>query len=393
MTEIINEKGRSMVEMLGVLAIVGVLSIGGVAAYTIAMNKYRTNELLDGASKRAITIATQLDLGAPVNLGEFSEYNATAGGTFQSNIEEWAKEFGIRVNEVNKATCVGLIKSIGRATALTAITTQADTSTPLATENCLDENNNLMMIYDRTLVGAFAVCKRKCGEQGILEFGIGTCKCGCFAADTPIMLANGTQKRADEVTYDDELLVWNFDEGRFDTAKPLWIKVPEVTDRYNYLRFSDGSVLKTIDQHRIFNREKGKFTYPMTDDTPVGTTTLNAKGEWVTLEEKAVIQEQVVFYNIITDYHINCFAGGVLTSNRFNNIYPIKDLKFVKDTRSLVPYSEYAELPRGWYDGLRLAEQPREVNRGNDVQHGRSIVDHIQRVYIAKAQIPQEKVA
>ena len=49
-----KEQGRSMVEMLGVLAIIGVLSIGGIAGYTMAMNRYRANELLDIASKLSI---------------------------------------------------------------------------------------------------------------------------------------------------------------------------------------------------------------------------------------------------------------------------------------------------------------------------------------------------
>ena len=50
----VNESGRSMVEMLGVLAIIGVLSIGGIAGYTLAMNRYRANEVLDTAAKIAI---------------------------------------------------------------------------------------------------------------------------------------------------------------------------------------------------------------------------------------------------------------------------------------------------------------------------------------------------
>ena len=50
-----NESGRSMVEMLGVLAIIGVLSIGGIAGYTLAMNRYRANEVLNAASSVAIT--------------------------------------------------------------------------------------------------------------------------------------------------------------------------------------------------------------------------------------------------------------------------------------------------------------------------------------------------
>mgnify|MGYP003304645119 CR=1 FL=1 len=38
-----NEKGRSMVEMLGVLAIIGVLSTAGIAGYTKAMEKFKIN--------------------------------------------------------------------------------------------------------------------------------------------------------------------------------------------------------------------------------------------------------------------------------------------------------------------------------------------------------------
>ena len=46
----IYEKGRSMVEMLGVLAIIGVLSVGGIYGYTVAMRSNRVNEIIHGAS-------------------------------------------------------------------------------------------------------------------------------------------------------------------------------------------------------------------------------------------------------------------------------------------------------------------------------------------------------
>lgn len=38
------QAGRSMVEMLGVLAIIGVLSVGGIAGYSKAMTKYKLNK-------------------------------------------------------------------------------------------------------------------------------------------------------------------------------------------------------------------------------------------------------------------------------------------------------------------------------------------------------------
>ena len=49
-----NENGRSMVEMLGVLAIIGVLSVAGIAGYTMAMRKYKANEIVNVASQVAI---------------------------------------------------------------------------------------------------------------------------------------------------------------------------------------------------------------------------------------------------------------------------------------------------------------------------------------------------
>ena len=39
-----EQNGRSMVEMLGVLAIIGVLSVGGIAGYSKAMTKFKINK-------------------------------------------------------------------------------------------------------------------------------------------------------------------------------------------------------------------------------------------------------------------------------------------------------------------------------------------------------------
>ena len=47
------ESGRSMVEMLGVLAIIGVLSVGGIAGYSLSMRRHRANGVVDTISKYA----------------------------------------------------------------------------------------------------------------------------------------------------------------------------------------------------------------------------------------------------------------------------------------------------------------------------------------------------
>jgi len=54
----INEQGRSMIEMLGVLAIVGVLSVGGIAGYSKAMNKFKTNKVIDQINMISTNIRT-----------------------------------------------------------------------------------------------------------------------------------------------------------------------------------------------------------------------------------------------------------------------------------------------------------------------------------------------
>ncbi len=53
------ESGRSMVEMLGVLAIIGVLSVGGIAGYTLSMRRHRANGVADLVSKYALILYGQ----------------------------------------------------------------------------------------------------------------------------------------------------------------------------------------------------------------------------------------------------------------------------------------------------------------------------------------------
>lgn len=44
------QSGRSMIEMLGVLAIIGVLSVGGMVGYSKSMERYRVNETINQIS-------------------------------------------------------------------------------------------------------------------------------------------------------------------------------------------------------------------------------------------------------------------------------------------------------------------------------------------------------
>ena len=52
------QQGRSMVEMLGVLAIVGVLSLGGMVGYSKAMEYYKNNRSIDVLNNLVLGIKT-----------------------------------------------------------------------------------------------------------------------------------------------------------------------------------------------------------------------------------------------------------------------------------------------------------------------------------------------
>lgn len=187
----------------------------------------------------------------------------------------------------------------------------------------------------------------------------------CLVKGTAVLLSDGTTKLIENITYEDQLAVWNFDEGKFDSAEPLWIKQPQVHIGHNIITFSDGSVLKTLQTdlgHRIFNIEKGKFTYPMTDDTPIGTHTFNQDGMTVSVISKEIVMDEVEYYNIISNRHMNLFTNSILTSCRYNNIYPIVDMKFVKDDRTLRTREEFNNVSDKYFEGLRLAEQTLNVN-------------------------------
>ena len=80
----INENGRSMVEMLGVLAIIGVLSVGGIAGYSKAMNKYKINKTTDQVSMLVANLRTLF----------------SSQGNYDGLTNAKAKKFGVVPNDM-----------------------------------------------------------------------------------------------------------------------------------------------------------------------------------------------------------------------------------------------------------------------------------------------------
>ena len=181
----------------------------------------------------------------------------------------------------------------------------------------------------------------------------------CIIAGTLITLADGTKKPVENITYEDNLLVWDFYNGCFSSAKPRWIKVKQTSNAYNKLIFDNGTTLGLVGEgkdkgyHRIFNKQAGRFTHTGVPETPDGTITFAEDVSEPVLLNQELIYDTVDYYNIITDKHFNLFANGILTSCKCSNLYRIENMKYVGDgTMSDKEIEEYfkklknLQLPR-----------------------------------------------
>lgn len=205
------------------------------------------------------------------------------------------------------------------------------------------------------------------GEDGTFDydnFVLNVSSAQCYIKDTNISLSNGITKKVQDINYNDELLVWNFDEGKFDKAKPLWIKKEEKTNNYYKVTLDNGNTIGLVGSngrcHRLFDYDDMIFE-SATELVGKNVHTLNGIHKVISVE---IVNETIEYYNIITYFHMNCFANGMLTSCRYNNLYPIKDMVFDKSTVEIEPrwkihqekFKPNPEILSKYVRGMRLDE-------------------------------------
>ena len=146
-----GESGRSMVEMLGTLAIIGVLSVGSIAGYRYAMDNYYTNEILAGASQRAVLVAAQIASGREASLKEFDKIE-TAGGEFDDRkVIDVVDGFGIRVTKVKETVCQNIIKALANTNTFIAKDDDSKTLNNMFEKDCSGDSNSLLFVYTSDL--------------------------------------------------------------------------------------------------------------------------------------------------------------------------------------------------------------------------------------------------
>ena len=180
----------------------------------------------------------------------------------------------------------------------------------------------------------------------------------CLLKGTLVTLADGTQKKIEDITYDDQLLVWDFEKAEFGSAKPIWVKKVETTDYMFNIKFASGNRLDTTGPkgHRAFNIDEGKFVY-LNDSVGQRVKTMCGIDEVVCCEKRVGMFN---FYNIITKGHLNLFANGILTSCRLNNYRQFDVKRMCFDGAAALNHrrDDFPGLTDDWIEGLHLCEQP-----------------------------------
>ena len=106
MKKAVFETGRSMVEMLGTLAIIGVLSIGGIAGYKYGMDKHRANQTMNDINLRIVDLIAQASRGGELSLSEWPT-KSTVGYdiALEKDVNTTQNTGGIAISVVSNSVC------------------------------------------------------------------------------------------------------------------------------------------------------------------------------------------------------------------------------------------------------------------------------------------------
>ena len=172
------DSGRSMVEMLGTLAIIGVLSVGGIAGYSYGMDKYKANQTINDVMLMGVDMITQLsqNRGIPT-LSEWGT-KTTAGYDFTVVLNpEDETQYGIQISGVPARVC----KMVGDALKPMASVYVNDDEHITEEDPCDESDNNTMEFYFATGAVESDGCKTDadCGDGRYCDNG------WCFKGHNP----------------------------------------------------------------------------------------------------------------------------------------------------------------------------------------------------------------
>lgn len=203
----------------------------------------------------------------------------------------------------------------------------------------------------------------------------------CLAQGTKVLLANGKYKNIEDIKYTDLLRVYNHVTGEFTNVYPIWIEQEGFSDKYRKLTFSDGSYLKVISNHSVFDVDKKMYINVANDDEcKIGTRVYKVKDdklEIVTITNIEDINEGVKYYNVVSTMYYNIIANDILTTDAtssISNIYGFTDNAVYGEnyykicSGEKLEYKDVSFIPYYLYKGLNLQNAKSLINNGLDLE-------------------------
>ncbi len=109
---ILSESGRSLTEMLGVLAVMGVLTIGAIAGFNYAMNKQRTNATVEYVNELAVLGTGQMLAGGTPKLLDYPDHTPSGYPAKITTDKENPTAFYIEIDQVPTPVCNEIISRL-----------------------------------------------------------------------------------------------------------------------------------------------------------------------------------------------------------------------------------------------------------------------------------------
>ncbi len=184
----------------------------------------------------------------------------------------------------------------------------------------------------------------------------------CFTKHTRILLSDDTWKTVDQLTNDDIVACWDFDKGEMTSSPLLWVMKRHFTNRYHKIITNTGRVFENVGNHRLFSLTTNQFERSL-EMLNHDVWTLDGV-ETITKIEQC--DQSIDYFNAISANHMNLITDGFLSSCGFNNLYPINNMKYIKQPRPKRAIEMYGDIPHSWYTCLRLDEHycdPTKVKR------------------------------
>lgn len=200
----------------------------------------------------------------------------------------------------------------------------------------------------------------------------------CIAAGSLITLADGSQKKVEDLTGEELLLVWNLETGTFDTAPIVFID-SDAECEYEIINliFSDGTEVKVISEHAFWDYDLNEYVYldryagkyighwfnkQTTDDDG------NFANTAVQLTDVVITYEVTSAYSPVTYSHLCYYVNGMLSmpggiSGLFN-IFEVDPDTMMYDREAMeADIAEYGLFTYEDFEGL-ISEEVFEAFNG-----------------------------